>query len=49
MRRAWHLFITGAIVLVFGLTVPPTSVRGGDSVTVQLAVDASEFFGKPMT
>ena len=49
MRRAWHLFITGAIVLVFGLTVPPTSVRGGDSVTVQLTVDASEFFGNPLT
>jgi len=41
MRRAWHLFPVAAIILMFGLTVSPTSVRGDDSVTVQLTVDAS--------
>src|SRR5690348_13354034 len=49
MTRAWHLFVTGAIVLVFGLTVPPVSVRGDDSITAQLSVDAGEDFGNPLT
>jgi hypothetical protein len=49
MTRAWQLFVTGAIVLVFGLTLPPVSVRGADSITVKLSVDASESFGNPLS
>jgi hypothetical protein len=49
MRCAWHLFPITAIVLMLGLTVPPVSVRGDDSVTVQLTVDGSEFFGNPLS
>jgi hypothetical protein len=49
MGRASHLFPITLIALALGLTVPPTSVRGHDSVTVQLTVDASEFFGNPLT
>jgi hypothetical protein len=41
MRLAWRQLSITAIVLVFGLTLPPVSVRGDDSVTVQLTVDAS--------
>jgi hypothetical protein len=29
MRHAWHLFPITAIVLMFGLTVPPVSVARG--------------------
>jgi hypothetical protein len=49
MRRAWHLFPIIAIVLMFGMTVPPASVRGDDSVKVKLSVDAGEDFGNPLT
>jgi hypothetical protein len=49
MASAWYPFITRAIVLVFGLTVPPVSVRGDDSVTVQVSVDASESFGNKLS
>jgi hypothetical protein len=49
MTRAWHLFVTAAIVLVFGLTTPPASVRGDDSITLQMSVDAGEDFGNPLT
>jgi len=41
MTRAWYPFIAGTIALLFGLILPPVSVRGDDSVTVQLTVDAS--------
>ena len=44
MRRAWHLFPITAIVLMLGLTVPPVSVRGDDSITVKVSVVATEFF-----
>jgi hypothetical protein len=49
MGRASHLFPIMVIALALSLTVPPTSVRGDDSVTVQLDVDASEFFGNSLT
>jgi hypothetical protein len=49
MRRAWHLFPVTLIALALGLTVPLRGVRGDDSVTVQVSVDASEFFGNPLT
>jgi len=48
MRCAWHLLPIAAIVLMLGLTVPPVSVRGDDSVTVQVSVDASEVFTKQL-
>jgi hypothetical protein len=48
MRRAWHLFPITAIVLMLGLTVPPVSVRGDDSITVKVSVVATEFFGNPL-
>jgi hypothetical protein len=49
MRRAWHLLPITAIVVMFGLTVPPVSVRGADSITVKVSVDASESAGNPLT
>jgi hypothetical protein len=49
MRRAWQRFATTTIALMFGLPLSPVSVRGDDSVTVQVSVDASEFFGNPLT
>jgi hypothetical protein len=49
MRRASHLFPVTLIALALGLTVPLRGVRGDDSVTVQVSVDASEFFGNPLT
>jgi hypothetical protein len=49
MRRAWHLFPITTIVLLSGLTLPPASVRGDDTVTVTVSVVATEFFGNPLT
>jgi hypothetical protein len=49
MGRVSHLFPISVIVLALSLSVPQTSARGDDSVTVQLKVDASEFFGNPLT
>src|SRR6516164_2195495 len=49
MGRVSHLFPISVIVLALSLSVPQTSVRGDDSVKVQLTVDASEFFNNPLT
>jgi hypothetical protein len=49
VASVWQLFVTGAVALVAGLTVLPASVRGDDSVTVQLRVEAGEDFGNPLT
>ena len=49
VASVWQLFVTGAVALVFGLTVLPASVRGDDSATVQLHVEAGEDFGNPFT
>jgi hypothetical protein len=47
-RRARHLLVAAAIVLILGLAVPPVSVRAHNP-TVKVSVDASEFFGNPLT
>jgi hypothetical protein len=49
MTRAWHLFVLSAIVLVFGLILSPASVRGADSVTVKVSVDAFEAAGNQLS
>jgi hypothetical protein len=49
MSRAWRVFATAASVLMFGLTLPPVSVRAADSITVKVSVDASEGAGNPLT
>src|SRR5262249_52703992 len=49
MRQAWQLFIVLAIVLLFGLSLPPASVPDADPGTVHVSVDASEFFGNPLS
>jgi hypothetical protein len=47
-RHARHVLVTAAIVLILGLAVPPVSVRAHNP-TVKVSVDASEFFGNPLT
>jgi hypothetical protein len=49
MRRAWHLFPITVIALALGVTVLPVSVRGADSVTVTVSVDASEAAGNKLS
>jgi hypothetical protein len=49
MRRTSHLLPITAIVLMLGLTVPPVSVRGDDSITVKVSVVATEFFGNRLS
>jgi len=49
MRRVLHLSPITAIILMFALPMSPVSVRGDDSITVNVSVNASEFFGNALT